>query len=190
MNCAGSDEWLEQPAADDLETFLGAGRPPRRLDTPDDVAEPVERLAPALAADLDVVGVRVRGAGGVRRRETDDQQAVAGQLHRFGERLGEGELRLEAAGGEVALIVQLPRIGDPLVDQDQARPILDQELPQHVARARGALVILGEARIGRGAADLPRQLAPQRTHHRAIVLGDRIAWRDAVAHEDDAVHRR
>ena len=49
-------ERLEQPTADDLEAFLGAGRPPRRLDAPDDVAQPVERLAPALAADLDVGG--------------------------------------------------------------------------------------------------------------------------------------
>ena len=177
-------ERLEQSPADDLEAFLGAGRPPRRLDAPDDVAQPVERLAPALAADLDVVGARVRRVGVIRRRETDDQQAIAGELDGFGERLGEGELRLEAAGRQVALIVELPRVGDPLVDQDQTRPVVDQQLPQGVARAGGAFVVLGDARVGLRAADLPRQLAPHRAHHRAVVLGDRIARRDAVAHQN------
>jgi hypothetical protein len=56
------DERLEQPPADDLEALLGAGRPPRGLDAPDGVAQPVQRRAPALAADLDVVGHRVRRA--------------------------------------------------------------------------------------------------------------------------------
>ena len=46
------DQRLEQPAPHDLEAFLGAGRPPRRLDAADHVAQPVERLAPALPADL------------------------------------------------------------------------------------------------------------------------------------------
>ena len=69
----------------------------------------------------------------------------AGELDGFGERLGEGELRLEAAGRQVALIVELTRVGDPLVDQDQARPVVDQKLPQGVPRAGGVLVVLGDA---------------------------------------------
>ena len=40
-------ERLEQPSPDDLEALLGAGRPPRRFDPPDDVPQPVERLPPA-----------------------------------------------------------------------------------------------------------------------------------------------
>ena len=133
----------------------------------------------------------MRGVGAVRRRETDDQQAVAGELDGFCERLGEGELRLEAAGRQVALIVELTRVGDPLVDQDQARPVVDQKLPQGVARAGGVLVVLGDARVGFRAADLPRQLAPQGAHDRAVVLGDRVARRDAVAHQNHGpVHVR
>src|SRR5688572_23714806 len=46
---------LEQPPANDLEAFLGGCRPPRGFETPDNVAEPVERLAAADAADLDVI---------------------------------------------------------------------------------------------------------------------------------------
>ena len=57
------DQRLEQPPAHDLEALLGARRPPRRLHPPDDVAQPVERLAPALAAHLDVVGLGVGRAG-------------------------------------------------------------------------------------------------------------------------------
>ena len=126
-------ERLEQPSAHDLEPLFGAGRPPRRFDAPDDVAQAGERLAAALTAHLDVVGLRVRGIGSVRCREADDEQAVAGQLRGFGERLGEGELRLEAAGRQVALVVKLARVGDPLVDQDQARPVVDEELSQDIA---------------------------------------------------------
>ena len=183
-------ERLEQPPPDDLEPFLGAGRPPRRFDAPDDVAQPVDRLAAALAAHFDVVGLRVRRTGGVGRRQADHQQAIAGRLHRFGQRLREGELRLEAPGRQVALIVQLARVGDPLVDQDQARPVLDEKLLQHVAGARRALVVGRDARVRRRAPQLPRQLAPQRPHHRAVRLGDGIARRDADAHQDHPAHRR
>ena len=112
-------ERFEQPTADDLEPLFGGGRPIRRLDAPDDVAQAGERLAAALAAYLDVVGLHVRGTGSVRCRQADDEQAVAGQLRGFGQRLGEGELRLEAAGRQVALVVKLASVGNPLVDQDQ-----------------------------------------------------------------------
>ena len=54
-------ERLEQPSSDDLEAFLGAGRPPGRFDPPDEVPQPVERLPSASAADLDVAGT---GRGG------------------------------------------------------------------------------------------------------------------------------
>ena len=62
-------------------------------------------------------------------------------LRRLGQRLGEGELGLEAAGRQVALVVELARVGDPLVDQDQARPVLVEQLAQHVAGARRLLVV-------------------------------------------------
>ncbi len=121
---------LEQPPAHDLEALLGAGRPPGRLDAADGVAQPVERRAATLAAHLDVVGDRVRGAGRVRRRQADDEQALLRELGRLGQRLGEGEVRLERAARQVALVVELARVGDPLVDQDQARAVVVDELAQ------------------------------------------------------------
>ena len=99
-------ERLEQPSSDDLEAFLRAGRPPGRFDPPDDVPKPVERLPAARAADLDVVGLGVKRAGRIRRRQADHEQAVRGEPRRFGQRLREGELRLEGAGRRVALVVQ------------------------------------------------------------------------------------
>jgi hypothetical protein len=55
--------------------------------------------------------------------------------------LGKSELRLEATGRQVALVVKLSRIRHPLIDQDQAWPVFVEERPQHVTRARGFLVI-------------------------------------------------
>ena len=60
---------------------------------------------------------------------------MVGELGRFGQRLSKAELGLEAAGGKVALIVQLAGVGDPLVDEDQAGAILVEELTQRSAAA-------------------------------------------------------
>ena len=82
------------------------------FDASDHVAQPVERLASANAADLDVVGLGVRRTARVGSGQRDNEQAVLGELGQFGQHLGEGELRLEPAGRQVALIVELPGIGD------------------------------------------------------------------------------
>ena len=126
----------------------------------------------------------------VRGRQADHQQAVLRQLGRFGQRLGEGELGLEAARRQVALVVELARVGHPFVDQDQARPVLVEQLAQHVAGAGRLLVVGLDAGEGLLAAELPGQLAPERAHHRAVRLGDGIARRDLVAHQHHAAGRR
>ena len=126
---------------------------------------------------------------GIRGGKADHEQAVLRRLRRLGQHLGEGELRLEAARRQVALVVELARIGDPLVDQDQARPILVEQLAQHVAGA-GRLLIVGlDARERLLAAKLPGQLAPERAHDGAVGLGDGIAGRDLVADQHDALER-
>ena len=109
------------------------------------------------------------------------------ELGRLGQRLGEGELGLEAAGRQVALIVELAGVGHPLVDQDQARPVLVEQLAQHVAGVGRLLVVGLDARVGLLAAELPGQLAPQRADHGAVGLGDGIAGRDLVADQHDAL---
>ena len=181
---------LEQPPAHDLEALLGAGRPPRGFDTAHDVAQPVERLAPALAAHLHVIGPGVGRAGGVRGGQADDEQAVLRQLGRFGEHLGEGELGLEAACRKVTLVVELTRIGHPLVDQDEAGAILLEQLAQRIAGAGRPFVVGVDAGKGRLTPELPGQLAPQRAHHGAVGLDDRVAGRDLVAHQHHAADGR
>ena len=122
LRCIGHR--LEQAPPHNLEALLGTGRPPGRFHPANDVAQPLKRLASALAADLHIVRLRMRGARCVRGRQTDHQHAVFGQLGRLGQHLREGELRLEAPRRQIALVVELARVGDPLVDQDQARRVL------------------------------------------------------------------
>ena len=60
---------LEQPSPHNLESFLGAGRPPRRFDAADNIAEPIKRFASALAAYLDVVRLSCEATPTYPRRE-------------------------------------------------------------------------------------------------------------------------
>ena len=92
--------------------------------------------------------------------------------------------------GKIALVVQLTRVRDPLVDQNQAWTVLDEQLAQHVARARRLLIIFRDAVERLLAAKLPGQFAPQRMDHRAIRFRCRISWGDLVADEDHALHFR
>ena len=181
-------ERLEQPAAHDLEALFGARRAPGRFDAADHVAQTVQRFAAALAADFDIVGAGMRRSGGVGGRQADHQQTVAGQFGRLGQGLGKAELGLEAAGGQIALVVKLARIGDPFIDEDQAGAVFLEQLAQRVAGTGGLVVVGGDTRIGGLAPQLPGQLAPQRAHHRAVALGYRIAGRDLVADQHDAAH--
>ena len=128
---------IERHAAVEAGRGRGAGRFPNRRSRSwsRDWRSRSSVSSPRWPPTLHFVGLRVRRTGGVRRRQADHQQAVAGRLHRFGQRLRERELRLEAARRQVAPTVELARVGDPLVDQDQARPVLDEKLPQDVAGA-------------------------------------------------------
>ena len=81
-----------------------------------------------MPADLDIVGLGVGRPGRIRDRQADHEQAVIGELGRLRQRLGKAELGLEAAGGKVALVVQLAGVGDPLVDEDQAGAVFVEEL--------------------------------------------------------------
>ena len=188
---------LEEAAANDLETLVGAGRTPGRIDAADHVAKPGQGLTPAHASDLDIVGLSVV-AGPVGRGQADDEEAVGREFGRLGEGLGEGELGLEGAGGQVAFVVQLAGVGDILVDQDQGRAVVCQQLTEGVAGVGGVLVVGAHAFVGSarfavaasGMAQLPGKLAPQSAHLGAVRLGDWVAGRDAVADEDDSVDPR
>jgi hypothetical protein len=61
---------------------------------------------------------------------------------------------LEAACWEVALVLELPGVGYPLIDQDQAGPILIEELAQDITRAGRNSVVGLDAGEGLLAAEL------------------------------------
>jgi hypothetical protein len=80
--------------------------------------------------------------------------------------------------------VKLPRVGHPLIDQDQARAVLLEQLAQRIARARRLLIVRLNPRERLLAPKLPGQLAPQRPDNGAVRLDGRIARRDLVADQD------
>ena len=170
-------ERFEQPPAHNLEALLGAGRPPRRVDPAQHVAQPIQGAAPANASDLGVVrlGVGRIGSRDVGSRQRDHQQTVARELHRLGQRLGESELSLEAARRQIGVVVKLARVGDPLVDQHQAGPVLLQQLPQHVPGTGRPLIIGAHPLESLPAAELVGELAPYGAHHRAVRFGHRVS---------------
>ena len=109
-------EPAEEPAADDLEALLGAGRAPVGLHAGEQVLELGERHLAALAAHLDV-----------RRRDGGHQQGLGGVAGRVGEGLGEAEVGVERAGGQAGHPVELAGVGHPFVDEDQARRASPQQ---------------------------------------------------------------
>ena len=90
------------------------------------------------------------------RRDADDQQRLRAALHRFRERLREREMRVERARGQIAALVQLPGIGNPFVNQDEARAELLEQLAEFVARV-GRLFV-GFLDDGIASFPLPTQL--------------------------------
>src|SRR5690606_22094027 len=64
LECLRSGQWLEQAPTDDLEALLGGRGSPGRFDASHDVPQPVERLTPANATDLHIIGLSVRRALG------------------------------------------------------------------------------------------------------------------------------
>ena len=162
------DHQFKQTAAHYLEALFGAGGAPRGLDAADDVAQTIEGLPPAYATDFHIVGLCVRRARRVRSRQADHKKRILGALGEFRERLRKGELRFEAAGGEIGGVMKLARVGHPFVDENKARPVSVHKLPQRVAGA-GRLFIIGgnpcERLLGFGGAagceaELPGEFAP------------------------------
>ena len=101
---------LEQPPANDFVALFLRSRPPGRLDPGEGLLEPDQRLLTALAADLDL-----------RSRQRRHEQGAGASLDRLCQGLNEAEIGVEGTGRQAVDLVDLAQIGDPLVDQDQAR---------------------------------------------------------------------
>jgi len=67
---------------------------------------------------------------------------------------------LEIATGEIGIVVQLTRVGDPFINQDQTRAVVVEQLAQPIAGIRRAFVVRRNPGIGVRAAELPGDLAP------------------------------
>ena len=129
---------LEQPLPDDRERLDRRSGPPLVGDPPDNLLQPGQRLPPVHAADLDVGRSPLdlfRRRRRRRRRDRHHEHRARHRLDGLGERLRERELGVERAAGQVVPPVQLPRVRDPLVDQDQARCVLRGS--DHRVRHRG-----------------------------------------------------
>jgi len=174
---------LEQPPPYNLEALFGGGGPPRGFQPSHHVPQPVQRLPAPDAAHLDIVRLRMGRARRVRGGQGNHKQAVTREFGRFRKDLGKAELGLEPARRQVALVVQLPRVGDPLVYEDQARAVFGKQGAEHIP-GTGRLLIIGfHLCEGLLAAQLPRQFAPQRAHRRAVGLGHGIPRGYLVAHQ-------
>ena len=89
--------------------------------------------------------------------------------------------------GKSCGLVQLARVGNPLVNEDQAWPIFVEQHAQGVAGAGGVFVVVLDHRVTFLAAKLPREFTPQGADHRAVRLSAWDAGRNLVADDDDAL---
>ena len=171
---------LEQPPPDDLEPLLRARRQPRRLHPPEGVLQTLQRLLPAFAPDLDL-----------RRREARHHHRLRRGAGRLGERLHEGQVRVEGPGGEAVVPVQLAEERHPLVHQHDAGRVAGEQRRQHPRTgAHPAPVRTGDHPVALGPPELPRQLAPERAGDGPVVLPVRLARRELRPHQHRAAARR
>ena len=79
--------------------------------------------------------------------------------------------------------MELPCIGYPLVDQNEAWPVLVEEFAQNVAGTRSLLVVGTDAIKSLLPAELPGELTPKSADHRAVRLPHGVTWRDLIPYQ-------
>ena len=141
---------LEQPPADNFVAFFLRSGAPGRFNPGEGLLEPDQGFLTALAANLDL-----------RSRKRGHEQGAGAGLDRLGQGLDETEIGVEGTGRQAVDLVDLAQIGDPLVDQDQARRTLRKDRFEEVRPGSDALgVVVGDHVEGCGAAQLPGHFAP------------------------------
>ncbi len=187
---AGVANGLEQPSSDDFKTLLRVGRTPRRLNSSDRVLEGDQRLSATRAADFFIMHTG-------RRRyrcciagcwHADHQHGLRRGLGFLTQSLREREMRLKIAAGQILLLVQLPCIGHPFINQNQTRRILPQQLADGVAGIGRRLVCFLHHGVAILPAKLPCELAPECSDDCAVVLPVGLTGRNLVADDDDAAN--
>ena len=105
-------ERLEKAPADDLVSLVARRGQPSRVDAAEHGLQPPQRLRPALAASFHVA-----------LRQRADHEHAGRHLRGLGQRLDEGQERLEPA------VRQLAGIGHQLVQQDHGGPAQTEQKP-------------------------------------------------------------
>ena len=193
---------LEQTLAHDLVRLGPRRRAPLIGDAADDVVQAVQGVSATLSTNLQITGFRglallivLVGLHGpaLTGRNRHQHQGSGHILRGQGQGLGERELCLEQPTRHGSLGVrrvgELAGISDPLVDQNDGRAELREQLAHQVAGVGAGAVGVGDDRVPLRTAELPGQLAPQRVHHSAVRLVGRRRRRDLVAHECGLAHR-
>ena len=191
-----------RPLAHDLVRLGPRRRAPLIGDAADDVVQAVQGVSATLSTDLQITGFRglallivLVGLHGpaLTGRHRHQHQGAGHILRGQGQGLGERELGLEQPTGHgslgVGCVGELAGVGDPLVDQNDGRAELREQLAHQVAGVGAGAVGVGDDRVPLRTAELPGQLAPQRVHHGAVRLAGRRRRRDLVAHECGLAHR-
>jgi len=93
--------------------------------------------------------------------DRDDEHRSRHLSRGVGQRLREGEVRVERSGGQPVQAVELAGVRDPLVDQDEAWRVRPEEVHERLSRVRPGAIGVGDERMAVCAAELPGQLAPQ-----------------------------
>ena len=164
---------LEQAAADYLERLVLAGRPPLIGHPANHVLETLQRELTIRATDLDIAAGTGRPC--VRSRNGDHQHRPRHGPDDLGQRLGEGELRLEGTRRQLLVRDELPGVGHPFVDQDQRRRVLLDQRSQGRSGIGPGSVRIRDHLVGLPPAQLPGKLPPQGMDLRAVRFGVRGA---------------
>src|SRR5699024_9512156 len=113
--------FFEQTPSHDLEALYRTGRLPLMGGSSDDVLESFDRFDSVFPSGLEVVErstvVVLPSVRGGNRHEHKSARCLRSC---FRQRLCEGELRVEGSADKIVAIVELTRVGHPLVDKDDA----------------------------------------------------------------------
>ncbi len=120
----------EQSAADDFEAFIRGDRLPDGFHAPEGVFNGLKSLLPGFPADLN---------GGFR--DGSDDEAVFTGAGGFGDLLDEGDEVVKGAGGKSVHAVDILRVSNQLVHQDQAGAAFVEEVLQVLRSRRDAFLI-------------------------------------------------
>ena len=168
---------LEKSPSNNLEALFRCGWPPRGLHALHYVLKADQCCLSPITANF-ILGCW----------NAHDQQSVINQLHRFAKCLSKCEMRIEVASRQITLVVELPGIGNPFIDEDQAGTELLEQDAQFIAGTDALFIGCPYNFVSLFLSQLPSKFAPEGPDNRSILLLVLCAWRDSVSHQDGALY--